>query len=144
MLRRGSVAASAAALAALALAACGDDLDAFRDDLRPLEAAAARERGETAARLRSVKLGNARDARALRAHAADLADTYEEIEALEPPDDYEEPFTQYVRANDSLVRDLRRFADALAASDERGLRSASDALVDALGRSQSARLRWLE
>ena len=144
MRRRRSAAASAAVFAALALGACADDLEQFRDDLRPLEETAAGQRAETAARLRSVKLGSTRDARALRVHATQLAETYADIEQLEPPDDYEDPFAAYVRANDQLVRDLRRFADALAAADEPELNDASDDLVAALGKSQSAKLRWLE
>lgn len=144
MLRRRSAAASALALAALGLSACADDLEAFRDELRPLEETAAEQRAEVAGRLRSVKLGSTRDASALRAHAGELSKTYDEIERLEPPGDYEKPFAAYGRANEQLVSDLRRFADELAAADERGLQDASDDLVDALGKSQSARLRWLE
>ena len=143
-LRRRSAAVASAIAVALALGGCADDLEAFRDELRPLEDTAEEQRSEIAVRLRSLRLGSAEDARAVRHDTAELSETYDEIEALEPPDDYEEPFAAYVRANESLVRDLRRFADELAAGRAGGLRDASDAVVDALGKSQSARLRWLE
>jgi len=133
-----------AALAALALIGCGDALAEFRDDLRPLEQRSEQQRAELAAQLRSVRSGSRADARAVRASTAELSQTYDEIAALDPPADYEKPFAAYVRANGQLVRDLDRFADELAAGSERGLRQASRGVVAALGRSQSARLRWLE
>lgn len=136
--------AAGAAAAALALTGCGDALDEFRDDLRPLEQQAEQRRSALAAELRSVSLGSRRDARAVRAGTAGLSKTYAEIAALEPPDDYEKPFAAYVRANERLVRNLGRFADDLAAGDAHGLRRAGRGVVGALGESRSARLRWLE
>ena len=137
---------AAAALAALALvvAGCGDDLEEFRGDLRPLEDRAQEQRAVIAAELRTATLGSRSDAEALRRDTAALAETFEEIEQLEPPGDYEEPFAAYVRANDEIVRNLDRFAAAVAAGRVGGLRTASRAVVADLGRSQSSRLRWLE
>jgi hypothetical protein len=133
-----------AALAALALAGCGDDLEEFRADLRPLEQRAAAQRAEISTELRSVRLGSKGDARALRAKNAQLRDAYDAIAELEPPDAYEEPFTAYVRANDRTVRDLEGFAGKLAAGDARALRRASRRVLADLARSQTARLQWLE
>ena len=94
--------------------------------------------------LRASRLGSRDDARTLRAGTAELSKTYDEIAALDPPHGYEKPFDAYVKANGRLVHDLNRFAHELGAGSERGLRQASRGVVAALGRSQSARLRWLE
>ena len=133
-----------AVTAALLLAGCGDELDEFRDDLRPLEDRAAEQRAQISAELRSLTLGSSRDARELRAGTAELERTYEEIAEVDPPGDYEEPFAAYVRANDRTIRDLERFVDDVEAGDARGVRDAGNAVVHHLGKSQSARLRWLE
>jgi hypothetical protein len=129
---------------ALAVAGCADELEEFRDDLRPLEQRAASQRARISSTLRSVRLGSRPDARLLRQEAAALKDTYDEIAMLEPPDRYARPFAAYVRANDRAGHDLDRFAAELAAGDARGLRQASRRVVQNLGRSQSARLHWLE
>jgi hypothetical protein len=137
-------AAAAAAAAALALVGCGDELAEFRDELHPLEQRAQQQQSVIANELRTLTLGSDSDARTLRTQTAELASTYDEIAALEPPDAYAEPFTEYVHANDKTVRGLEQFAAELAAGDTDGLRRASRLVVADLGRSQSARLRWLE
>ena len=133
-----------AAIAVLLFAGCGDELDEFRDDLRPLEDRAAEQRAQISVELRSLTLGSSRDARELRAGTAELDRTYREIAQLTPPDDYEEPFAVYVRANDGTIRELERLVENVEASDARGVRDAGHAVVQHLGQSQSARLRWLE
>lgn len=143
-LAKALLATVAAGAAALAPIACGDELEEFRDDLRPLERQAEAQRAVIAGKLRSVTLGRRADVRALRTEAAELARTYDEIATLEPPDAYADPFAAYVRANDRTVRALERFAGELAAGDTRGLRRASRLVVEDLSRSQSARLHWLE
>ena len=133
------------ALAALAaLAGCADELEEFREDLRPLEQRAEEQRSEISGLLRSLRLGSRADARSVRARTAELSSTYDEIAALDPPDDYAEPFAEYVRANHATVRGLRRFASELESGDLRGLRQASSAVLADLSRAQTASLRWLE
>lgn len=133
-----------AVVAAVVLSACGDEREEFRNDLRPLEERAAEQRAAISSELRSLTLGSSRDARALRAGAAELEQTYAEIAQLDAPDDYARPFESYVRANRRTVRELNRFVDEVAAGDAAGVRSAGRAVVQHLGESQSARLRWLE
>lgn len=133
------------ALAALALfVGCGDELEEFRDDLRPLEQRAQQERSVTSGLLPSLRLGSLADARGVRAQALELSATYDEIAALEPPDDYSEPFADYVRANRATVRDLRQFAAELETGNLRGVRRASDRVLADLSRAQTASLQWLE
>ena len=132
------------ALAALALGGCGNELDEFRDDLRPLEQRAAEQRSRISSALRSVRLGSNADARMLREQTNVLRAAYDAIATLEPPDDYERPFAAYAKANDQAVRHLGEFASELAEGDARGLRRATRRVVHDLGRSQSARLEWLE
>jgi hypothetical protein len=131
-------------VATLALAGCGDPLDEFRDALRPLEQRAEQQRSAISTELRTATLGSNLDARALHRQAATLAKTHDEIAAVDAPAGYEKPFAAYVRANDRLVRDLNRYATELAAGRARGVRRASRHVVRDIGRSQSARLRWLE
>jgi hypothetical protein len=135
-----------AALAALAaLAGCGDDeLEKFRDDLRPLEQRAEEQRSMTSGLLRSVRLGSRADARGVRAQAATLSVTYDEIAAVEPPDDYAEAFAEYVQANRASVRDLRRLAAEVEAGDLRGVRQASDSVLSDLSRARTSSLKWVE
>ena len=134
-----------AVLAALAaLAGCTDELDEFRDDLRPLAQRAEEQRAVISGLLRSLKLGSQTDATGLRTQAAELAATHDEIAALEPPDDYADPFAEYVQANSALVGDLRRFADELESGDLPGLRRASERALDALTLAQTSSLRLLE
>lgn len=132
------------AVAALALAGCGDELEQFRDDLRPLEAHAEDLRSRISGELRSLQLGSDAAARGLRVQTGELAATYEEIADLDAPEAYEKPFATYVRANAGLVGDLEEFAAELAAGDARGLRRAAGRVIEHLGQSQRARLRWLE
>lgn len=137
--------AGIAVLAALAaLTGCSDELDEFRGDLRPLEQRAEEQRSVVSGLLRSLRLGSQTDARGLRAQATELDATHDEIAALDPPDDYAEPFAEYVRANSALVRDLRRFADELNSGDLAGLRRASDRALEALSSAQTSSLRLLE
>ena len=140
-MRRAALAALALALAAFGCG--GDELREFRDDVRPLEERAENQRSVIAVELRTLTLGSQSDARALRELTAELAEIHEEIAALDPPGEYEEPFEAHVRANEKMVRGLRRFAAELAAGDARGLERASRLVIEDLGRSQSARLRWL-
>jgi hypothetical protein len=133
-----------AALAAVALVGCGDERERFRNDLRPLEERAESQRVRISAELRALRLGRAATARELRVDTAALERINAEIAQLEPPDDYEEPFETYVRANKRTVSGLERLADRVAAGDARGVRMAGRAVADGLGQSQSARLRWLE
>ena len=134
-----------AAFAALAaLAGCADELDEFRDDLRPLEERAEQQQSVISGLLRSVRLGSRSDARSVRAQTAKLSSTYDEIAALEPPDDYAEPFADYVEASRAVVSDLRRLASELESGDLRGLRQASGRTVAALSRAQTSGLRLLE
>jgi hypothetical protein len=137
-------AAAVVAAIALALSACGDELEEFRDDLHPLEERADERRSTIAVELRTLTLGSDSDARVLRAQTAALEEIFDEIAGLEPPDSYQEPFADYVRANDSMVRGLERFAAAAAAADAQELRRLGRRVVDELSQSQSARLRWLE
>ena len=134
------------ALAALAaLAGCGsDELEQFREDLRPLEQRAEEQRSVTSGLLRSVRLGSREEARGVREQADELSATYDGIAALDPPDDYVEPFGQYVRANQASVRDLRRLAEELEAGDAAGLRRASRRVLADLSRAHAASLHWLE
>ena len=127
-----------------ALAACGGGLEDFRDDLRPLEERANEQLSVTSGLLRSRRVGNRTDARDVRAQAAKLSATYEEIAALEPPDEYSEPFAEYVSANSAAVRDLRRYAAELEAGDLRGMRQASKSVLADLSRAQIASLQWNE
>ena len=137
--------AGLAVLAALAaLAGCTDELEEFRDDLRPLEQRAEEQRSAVSGLLRSLELGSRADARGVRAQAAGLSATYDEVAALESPDDYAEPFAEYVEANRTLVRELRRIADELESGDLSGLRRASGRALDALARAQASSLRLLE
>jgi hypothetical protein len=133
-------------VAALAtLAGCGDDeAEEFRQDLRPLEQRAEEQQSVTSGLLRSVRLGSRADARELRAQAAQLSATYDEIAEVEPPDDYAEPFAEYVSANHSAVRDLRKLAAELEGGDLRGVRQASSRVLADLGRAQTSSLKWLE
>jgi hypothetical protein len=137
-------AAAALATLAIALVGCGDALDEFRDDLRPLEERALTARSVIAVELRTATLGSERDARSLRALNRTLADIFDEIARLDPPDGYDEPFAAYVRANARMVRGLERFAAALESGRARALRRLGRSVVQELGRSQRARLRWLE
>ena len=137
--------ARVAVLAALAaLAGCTDELEEFRDDLRPLEQRAEEQRSVVSGLLRSLELGSRADAQGVRAQAADLSATYDEVAALEPPDDYAKPFADYVEANRALVRELRRFADELESGNLPGLRRASEGALDALAHAQTSGLRLLE
>jgi hypothetical protein len=139
------VRARIAVLAALAaLAGCTDELDEFRGDLRPLEQRAEEQRSVVSGLLRSLRLSSRTDARGVRAQAADLSATYDEIATLDPPDDYAEPFAEYVEANRAVVRDLRRLAAELESGDLRGVRRASDRALGALSRAHTSSLRWLE
>lgn len=136
---------SVVALVALAaLAGCGDELEEFRQDLEPLEQRAEAERSVTSELLQSLRLGSRADARSVRAQAAKLSTTYDDIATLDPPDDYAEPFAAYVRANQASVRDLRRFADELETADLPGLRRASRQVLADLSRARTASLQWLE
>lgn len=133
------------ALAALAvLAGCGDELEEFRDDLRPLEERAEEQRTATSGLLRSARLGSRADARRVRAEAAKLSATYEEIAAIEPPDEYSEPFADYVHANRATVRDLRGFATELESGSLDGVRRETKRVLADLSRAQTASLKWLE
>ena len=133
------------ALAALAaFAGCTDELEEFREDLRPLEQRAEQQRSMISGLMRSLRLGSRADARGVRAQAAKLSVTYDEIAAIEPPDDYAEHFADYVQANREVVRDLRVFADELESGALRGLRRASRRALAALGRAQTASLQFLE
>ena len=133
-----------ALVALVALAGCGDELEEFRDDLRPLEQRAEGQQSLASGLLRSLRLGSRADARGVRAQAEKLSTTYDEIAAVDPPDDYAEPFAEYVRANDASVRDLRQFADELELGDLRGMRKASRQVLADLSRAQTASLHWLE
>lgn len=133
------------ALAALvALAGCTDEREAFRDDLSLLEERAEEQRSVISGLLRSLRLGSREDARAVRAQAAKLSSTHEEIAALDPPDDYEEPFAAYVSANRAVVSGLRRFAAELERGNLPGVRRQSRRVVADLSRAHRASLRWLE
>src|SRR5687767_8482995 len=142
-LPRRSAAVSATVLA-LVFGACSDELDEFRDDLRPLEDRAAQQRSAISAQLHSLTLGSRADVRELRAGSRELEKTYDEIAELSPPDSYERPFASYVQANDRTISGLERFAARVAAGDAAGVRRAGRAVVQELSRSQRARLRWLE
>jgi hypothetical protein len=140
-----SVRAGAVALVALVtLAGCTDELEEFRDDLRPLEQRAEQQQSAISGLLRSLRLGSRADARSVSAQTAELSATYNEIAALEPPADYAEPFAAYVRANSAVVRELRGFAEELEAGDLPGLRRASSRVVADLSRARTASLQWLE
>ena len=136
--------AAAALVALAALAGCGDELEEFREDLQPLEQRAEAERSVTSELLQSLRLGSRADARSVRAQAAKLSATYDDIAALDPPQDYAEPFAEYVRANQASVRDLGRFANELESGDLRGLRRASRQILADLSRARTASLQWLE
>ena len=132
-------------LAALAaLAGCTDELDEFRGDLRPLEQRAEEHRSVVSGLLRSLRLGSHADAQGVRAQAAELSATYDEIAGLDPPDDYAEPFAEDVEANRAVVRDLRRVAAELEGGALPGGRRASDRALGALSRAQTSSLRWRE
>ena len=136
--------AAAAAVAALALLGCGDEREQFRDDVEELRERAEGELTLVQGKLQSLQLGSEGDARDLRALSAELAETYGEIAALEPPGEYVRAFTAHVRANERALRELERVARELEAGDESDMRRASERVVEALGASESARLRWLE
>jgi hypothetical protein len=132
----------AALLAALALAGCGDELQEFRDDLRPLEQRAEGQRSEVGSELRATRAGI--DSPPLRADTAALEATYDEIASLDAPSEYEKPFAAYVRANTRTVQGLKRYARALAAGNIRTLKRVARDVVRDLGESQTSRLHWLE
>lgn len=133
-----------ALVALAALAGCGDELEKFRDDLRPLEQRAEGQRAVISGLLRSLQLGSRADAQGVREQAKDLSATYDQIAAIEPPDDYAEPFADYLGANRASVRDLHGFAEELEHGDLRGVRLASRRVLADLSRAHSASLQWLE
>ena len=128
-------------LCAAALAGCGDELEEFRDEeLRPLEQKAESQRSEISGVLQDVTLGRKRDAELLRTKVAALEATYSELAELDPPDDYDATYRDFIVANRSFVKELRAFADALEARREDEVQRASKRARIAIGDSREALL----
>lgn len=136
---------AAALLLAIALAGvatgCGDQVTEFRrQEFKPLENKADQQKAQLSAVLRTVRLGSAQDARLLEQHLAPLGATYDEMKNLDPPDEVEDTYADYLEANDQFMAAMRRFIAALKEGDKRTLRRASDQAKEAVG----AALRALE
>jgi hypothetical protein len=126
-------------LISLPLAGCGDELEEFRnEDLTPLEREAAEQREDLSAVLQRIRIGNRRHARALRETIAPLEATFDELDELDPPDDYAESYDRFTSANARFVAELRRFADAVAAGSERRAERASTDAREAIGLADEA------
>ena len=127
--------------ASLLLAACGQSAEErFRtNDLRPLTHQMEQRQNELAAVLESARIGNRRDARAVRNAVQDIAATADRLAALQPPSSARDAFTRYTTANSHLLRALRGFARAMRSSSlESRLSAASTDAQDAAGEVRRA------
>ena len=118
---------AAVALAA-ALAGCGGpgELETFRTErLRPVQARVEEDRAVVARIVESVQLGNERDARQLGQAVDRLAARADEVRGLRPPTEAAPEVEGYAAAIEELARQLRAYADAVAASDVDGAARAS-------------------
>jgi len=121
------------------LVGCGDELADFRrNELRPLEQRADEQKAQLSTTLRTARLGDRGDARALEQQSRGLEATFAELERLEPPGEFEETYARYVAANRKFLAELRTFIDALKEGNEQALRPASRRAQEAVGAAQRA------